>query len=93
MERKKRSSYDIIYDILVTCKPGVKKTRLMYNANLSFEVLKKYVDVLVEKQLILKKDEKFFVTEKGMKFLDILRTFREKKKELDEISSKLKELI
>jgi predicted transcriptional regulator len=92
MERKKRSSYDIIYDILESCKYGVKKTRLMYNANLSFQVLEKYVIKLTEKGLILKKEDKFFITEKGIKYLETIKRLKEKKKELEEIYTKLREI-
>lgn len=65
----------------------------MYNANLSFQVMEKYIMTLSEKGLIFKKEDKFFITEKGMKYLEVLRNLRDKRQELEEIYSKLRELI
>jgi predicted transcriptional regulator len=50
--RKNRSSIDIVANILEIAKDGAKKTRIMYLANLSFDQLKKYLNFLIDKNLL-----------------------------------------
>ncbi|ARM74638.1 winged helix-turn-helix domain-containing protein [Acidianus manzaensis] len=92
-EKTKRSHYEIIYDVLLSCINGTKKTRLMYNANLSFQLLNKYLDLLINKGLIMKKDDKYVITEKGLQYIKYHQMLKEKKHEIDEILKKLNECI
>ncbi|BCU69722.1 winged helix-turn-helix domain-containing protein [Stygiolobus caldivivus] len=92
--KKKRDVFEIYLDILSACKRsynGISKTRLMYAANLTFEVANKYIPILEEKNLITKRDNLYFITKKGEDVLNTLQLFREKKYELREIVSRLKE--
>jgi predicted transcriptional regulator len=64
---------EISAGILDIAKNGSRKTRIMYLGNLSFDLLQKYLDMLVNVGLLEQRnnDEKTYVaTEKGRKFLE-----------------------
>lgn len=71
---KKRNKTDIVYDMLriIQGKNGkIKKTHLMYKANLSHNQMKTYLTELMKKGLIEEAKEAnttFLVTPKGMDF-------------------------
>ena len=90
--KKKRTKYEIIHDILAQCGNGAKKTWLMYKANLSYELTNNYINKLKEKGLIYEENGLYYLTEKGMKLLDLLKEYVEKKKEIDAILPKIKEM-
>jgi len=68
---KYRSKLQIIADILLVAGKGAKKTRIMYQANLSYDLLKRYLAETLEAGLIVvDKDEKLYIiTQKGEVFL------------------------
>jgi predicted transcriptional regulator len=72
---KNRSKVDIIYDILASAiDGGVKKTHIMYRANLSSEQMKFYFHTLLSESLLTtdKDSEDNFIyrtSPKGVKFL------------------------
>ena len=45
--RQYRSRIQIAADILEIAKDGSRKTKIMYQGNLSFDLLQKYLDMLV----------------------------------------------
>ena len=55
---RKRSSSDIIATILESANGGVGKTRLLTRANLTSSQLKKYMDLLLEKELIARCEDR-----------------------------------
>ena len=58
--RNYRDKFDIIADILKISKRNPKKTQIMYQANLSYKVLKKYLSETIESSLLsYKVDERF----------------------------------
>ena len=70
---RKRGKVDIIAEILKIGQKPVKKTRIMYRANLSFQQLKKYLKIVEENQLLKKDSDTYKTTEKGKRFLEIYR--------------------
>ena len=74
-ELKNRNKVDIIYDILASAVDGgVKKTHIMYRANLSSEQMKFYFHTLVSHSLLrTHKDSEdnsiYKTTQKGFEFL------------------------
>jgi len=71
----KRCEIEIIYDILSYSKKDIKKTRLLYNTNLSYSTFSKYLNFLIEKKLIESKNgnpsgNTYYITKKGKDVLD-----------------------
>ena len=65
-----RCSLNIVKDILIVASTRVKKTHIMYQANLSFVQVKKYLYGLLENDLLVHDgDSYYYVTEKGLNFL------------------------
>ena len=69
---------EIIADMLKTAKDGAKKTRIMYGANLSYELLEVYLPKLVEEGLLKRRDENgvYHLSAKGRGFLKRFAEFR-----------------
>lgn len=68
--RGARGTIDIIADILSLCNSWNKRTKIMYKANLSHQMLKFYLSHLVDLELIEESEDKQFkTTEKGRTFL------------------------
>jgi predicted transcriptional regulator len=70
---KKRDPFDIVNAILKVAKQGASKTRIMYNANLSFKGVTQYLSFMMENELLLKTHEDYkpvyYASEKGLTFL------------------------
>ena len=67
---KNRSRTEIVSNILDAANGGATKTKIMYNAFLSYNQLKEYLSVLIENNLIyLESTQIYKTTEKGLKFL------------------------
>jgi predicted transcriptional regulator len=74
--RKYRSRADILASILQSAEKentGVGITRLMYNSFLSYNQINQYLEVLKENALLNydAANKKYFITAKGLKFLDL----------------------
>lgn len=68
--RGARGTIDIIADILVLCNSWNKRTKIMYKANLSHQMLRFYLWHLVDLGLLEESEEmKFKTTENGRMFL------------------------
>ena len=71
--RQYRNRIQIAANIIEIAKHGSRKTRIMYLGNLSFDLLQKYLDMLLDYGLIEVRNgsEKMYVaTEKGRHFLE-----------------------
>lgn len=82
-----RGRLDIIADILhVVGKEGAKKTQIMYQANLSYKVLTKYLTEVIEACLVRLQREKrcYVLTSKGRKFLEKYRKYSRSNKHLEQ---------
>jgi predicted transcriptional regulator len=68
---KYRDRLQIIADILSVVRGGAKKTHVMYQANLSFTLLKRYLTEVLEAGLVRCDDEDgYLLTGRGQSFLD-----------------------
>jgi len=82
----KRSRLGIVFIILSLCKSGpMRRTHILYKANLSSDQLQRYLTVLIEKGFLVEEKEKegkkYRITDKGELFIkefqelqDILQT-------------------
>jgi len=74
--RAYRSRIQIAADILEIARDGSRKTRIMYLGNLSFDLLQKYLDMLVRYDLLElhgRSEKSYVSTEKGRRFLEDYR--------------------
>lgn len=74
--KKYRSRTEIMHDILQSARSdgnGAGKTKIMYNAFVSYNQVKEYLTILIDNGL-LQYDlgtQKFRITEKGLNFLQL----------------------
>jgi len=66
----KRGQIEIMAQILAFCLQAKRKTRIMYQINLSFEQLKTYLTVLTSRNLLMHKSNSYVTTDKGYHFLE-----------------------
>jgi len=72
-----RRKFDIIADMLLVASNGAKKTQIMYQANLSYRLLTKYLEE-VRKAYLLRFDRKqrcYILTSKGQQFLEVYKEY------------------
>ena len=70
----KRSEVEIIYDILTSAREEIHKTRLRYKSNMSHIQFNKYLNAMIDKNLIDEKEEDekskiYCLTEDGKELL------------------------
>ena len=68
--RKRRARHDIIIEILRVAENGVKKTKIMYKASLSFDQLKQYLNALRKENLITEESGIWKTNEKGLHVIE-----------------------
>jgi len=79
----RRSKMEVISDILTEALNGASKTRIMYQANLNFSRVNRYLPELLEKGLIIKENNPkggvvhYRTTEKGKDLLKVLKKAQE----------------
>ena len=68
----RRNDLDICADILKVAKAGAKKTHIVYQANLNFKLVKKYISRLSESGFLETDNggSLYLTTEKGSDFLE-----------------------
>jgi len=94
-----RGRLDIIADILNVASRNPKKTQIMYQANLSYKVLQRYLAEIVGSSLIGYENDKqcYKLTDKGREFLEAYqkysKTNKHVEKRLNDVASKKKVLL
>jgi len=68
----KRNNLDIEADILDLASQGIRKTHLVYGANLNFNIVKKYLERLFNKGCLKKEGPLYFTTEKGVEYMNLI---------------------
>jgi predicted transcriptional regulator len=88
-----RDRVDIIAKILAVASPGARKTQIMYQANLSFKILNRYLkDTLASSLLTLEEGQQFYVvTTKGEDFLRAYRKYSEISRKAESHVDKMRE--
>lgn len=82
-----RGKLDITADILNVVSHNPKKTHIMYQANLSFRVLEKYLAELTLASLIRFEDTAhcYVLTTKGQQFLEAYRTYSKTHRRIEKV--------
>jgi len=84
-ERKNRHRLEIVRDMLSIVSVKVRKTRIMYQANLSFPLTEKYLKSLVERGLVkCDVDSCYFITERGKEFLQMYADYLDRCRRIGE---------
>jgi predicted transcriptional regulator len=80
-----RGRLDIIADILNVASRDAKKTQIMYQANLSYKVLQRYLGEVAAAQLISFEDSKqcYSLTDKGREFLEAYEKYSKTSKHVE----------
>ncbi len=80
-----RGRLDIIADILNVASRNAKKTQIMYQANLSYKVLQKYLTEIVEASLISFENAQHYyvLTPKGQEFLEAYKNYSRSNKSIE----------
>ncbi len=84
-KNKNRKRLQIIRDMLYAASEKTKKTRIMYQANLSYRLLEKYLKSLLESGLVERHDDSsYLITWKGKNFLQMYNDYLEQCKRIGE---------
>ncbi len=80
----RRSEFEIVSEILMLAKNGTKKTRILYQTNLSYTQLQNYLKHLLETDMLRIENSKatntYFTTKKGIEVAEnINKTLKELK--------------
>lgn len=67
---KRRTKFDIVIAILDVVSGGANKTKIVYKANLNFNLATKYLDLLLEKGLVKTDSSRYEITDEGKVFLE-----------------------
>ena len=70
---KRRSKNDIAVNILKVAMNGAKKTHIVYEVNLNFNIAQKYLKLLKDKELIRRENDIFITTDKGKVFHEMAK--------------------
>ena len=69
--KPKRSSYEIMWDILTYCREPRKLTHIIQACNLNTKAAKKYVNLLMEKGLLARHGGEYVTTGKGYAYMEL----------------------
>ena len=82
---KYRSRLEIVADVLGVVSGGAKKTQIMYQANLSYKLLVRYLKDVIDMGLVkMKGEDTYELTEKGSDFLREFKGYYERRVEVEE---------
>lgn len=77
-ERRNRNRLEIARDVLLAVAARVRKTRVMYQANLSYPLLEKYLNNLLQSGLVERESNScYLITARGKEFLQMYAEFLE----------------
>jgi len=78
-----RDRLEIIADIVSIARERVKRTQIMYKANLSYKLLVRYLTEVTVAGLLVPEDYSYKSTRKGKRFLERYRSYARKQKFLE----------
>jgi predicted transcriptional regulator len=84
---RNRNKLDIVRDMLAIASTKVKKTRIMYQANLNYVQMEKYLKVLLDEGLLARDGDDgslYLITKKGREFLRVYADYLKRRRRLVE---------
>lgn len=80
-----RRKLDIIADMLIVASGGAKKTQIMYQANLSYRLLTKYLEEIMKACLVSfeRQQGRYVLTLKGRQFLEVYKEYSRRTKSVE----------
>jgi predicted transcriptional regulator len=73
---KRRSRTEIAVDILRVSMKGIRKSHIVCEANVNFNIASKYLEILNEKEFISHENGLFITTDKGKVFFEMAKEFK-----------------
>ena len=73
MSGMRRSNLDVTVNILEAAQGGANKTRIVYGSNLNFEIVKGYINTLVNNGFLENDGKRYSTTARGVKFVEEYR--------------------
>ena len=89
--KKNRDRLSLIAAILEVAQTDANKTKIMYMANLSFQLLEKYLMLTLNVSFLQQKGSMYEITEKGRRFLKNFNSFHERRCEVQKMMKDLSE--
>jgi predicted transcriptional regulator len=86
---KNRDRLSIVAAILEAANHGSAKTHIMFSANLSFNLLEKYLDLALDAGFVVIEGSKYKLTEHGRDFLKRYKHFEERYIQVQELLESL----
>ena len=84
-KNRNRNRLEIVRDMLSAASVETKKTRIMYQANLSYRLMEKYLNSLLESGLMERNDDSsYLITWKGKNFLQMYDDYLERCRRIGE---------
>ncbi len=71
-----RRKIEILADVLSAARPGARKTRIMYVANLSYVLVNKYLKETMAIGFLVAENDEYRLTRRGQDFLDRYVNYR-----------------
>lgn len=87
-----RSRLEIVADILGVASEGARKTAIMYQANLSYKLLVRYLKYVIDMGLVkIENGNIYELTEKGAGFLCEFKNYHERRVEVEKELGEIEE--
>lgn len=87
-----RSRLEIVADILGVAREGARKTAIMYQANLSYKLLVRYLKYVIDMGLVkIENGNTYELTEKGAGFLCEFKNYHERRVEVEKELGEIEE--
>ena len=91
--RRKRTRYELLADILQSSRGGAGKTALMYKANLSYEVLSKYLSFLLNNRFLEAREGHYFPSRRGLIYLERFANYQRSKHRVELSENKIQSIL
>ena len=71
--KPKRTAYEIVWKVLEYCKEPRRLTNIMQSCNLNTPTAKKYLDLLVARNMLSMNGDTYKTTKEGSKYIELIK--------------------